>query len=283
MPMLETAAGKLFYLDNGCPQPDAPTLLLLHSSGASHRQWRSLIAEIGQGWRILAPDQVGHGDTPLPQQQVTLEDELSLLAALLQQVDGPVHVAGHSYGGALALELARRHPSRIAALAVYEPVMFRLLRDSAQQDAWREIATLGQRLVDLAASGDLGDAASVFLGYWIAPGAFEALPAALRAGVIASMAKVAGDFALMLQADAVDTDFSMLTMPVLLLSGSETTLAVRGVIAELRRLLPAPRHIDLAGATHMAPLQQPALVNPLFTDFLNIAAQLAGRGLQRAG
>jgi pimeloyl-ACP methyl ester carboxylesterase len=282
MPLLETAAGKLFCLDNDCPNPDAPTLLLLHSGGGTHRQWRQLIAQMDAGWRILAPDLVGHGETPALPQPFALEDELALLAVLLQQADGPMHVVGHSYGGALALELARRHPARIASLAVYEPVMFRLLRDSDRQDAWREIATLGQRMVDLAAAGELGEAASVFLGYWIAPGAFEAMPAGMRAGIAASMAKVAGDFALMLQAGPVDTDFGMLAMPVLLLGGTAPTGAMRGVMAELRRLLPAAQAIDVAGAGHMGPLQRPDLVNPLLADFLAAAAR-SGQGLRHAG
>ncbi|MCW0235465.1 MAG: alpha/beta fold hydrolase [Ferrovibrio sp.] len=285
MPMLETTAGRLSWFDNGCVEGDAPRLMLLHSGAASHRQWRPLIAALGRGWHIVAPDLVGHGETPMPDHgRPTLEDEVALLAALLERMDGPVHLIGHSYGGAMALELARRQPQRIASLAMYEPVAFGLLRDSSQRDAWREIALVAQRHIDLVENGDARAAAIAFLDYWVGPGALLAMPEPMQAYVTGCMRPVASEFRELLQAGGTAADdLKSLTMPVLLLCGSETTLAVRGVIAELRRLLPAPRHIDLAGATHMAPLLRPDLVNPLFTDFLNIAAQLAGRGLQRAG
>lgn len=287
MPVIDTAAGRLSYFDNDCLEAGAPTLMLLHSSGASHRQWRALMAQMPRGWRILAPDLFGYDDAPMPHaaagRQSIVQVELNLLGALLQKIDGPVHVVGHSYGGAVALELALQHPARIAALAVYEPVMFALLRDSEQRAAWREITAVAQRLVDLAAAGDLRGAASVFIDYWTTYGAFAAMPEAMQATITASMAKVAAEFGEVLGRRDAPPDFSALTMPLLLLAGGETTLAVRGVIAELRRLLPAPRYVTLAGATHMAPVSQPDLVNPLLIDFLAGASVAAGGGRRHAG
>jgi pimeloyl-ACP methyl ester carboxylesterase len=290
MPILETAAGRLHYFDSA--QTDAtlaadglPTLLLLHSSGASHRQWRQLIGQVTQNWRILAPDLFGYGGTPLPrsatQPASILQAEMDLLGALLQQVDEPVHVIGHSYGGAVALELALLHPTRIAALAVYEPVMFALLRDSVEQDAWREIAHVAQRTIDLVGAGDLRTAASAFLAYWVAPGAFEALPEAQQATLAAGMPKVAAEFGALLQRHDARPDFGVLTMPVLLMCGSDTTCAARGVSAELRRLLPGPDFREVSGGRHMAPLQQPDLVNPLLLDFLDRTATCARSQRQR--
>lgn len=285
MPVIDTAAGRLSYFDNGCVEGDVPRLMLLHSGAASHRQWRPLIAALGRGWHIVAPDLIGHGETPMPDHgRSTLEEEIARLTALLERMDGPVHLIGHSYGGAMALELARRQPQCIASLAMYEPVAFGLLRDSSQRDAWREIALVAQRHIDLVANGDARTAAIAFLDYWVGPGALLAMPEHMQAYVTGCMRPVASEFRELLQAGGTAAaGLKSLTMPVLLLCGSETTLAVRGVIAELHHLLPAPRYINLAGATHMAPLLQPDLVNPLLTDFLDIAAQVARRGLQRAG
>lgn len=288
MPVLETAAGRMSWFDNGVTEVDAPTLLLLHSSGASHKQWRQLVAQLGPAWRILAPDLFGYGDPPMPERSSShpsiVQGEMDLLGALLeQQTEGPVHVIGHSYGGAVALELALRHSERIAALAVYEPVMFGLLRDSAEQAAWHEIAQVAQRQVDLVAAGDLRGAASHFIGYWTAPGAFEAMPATLQDTIAAGMAKVAAEFGEVLRRRHAMPDFSRLAMPVLLLCGSNTTLAVRGVLSELRRRLPAARFVEVPGAVHMAPLQQPGLINPLLMDFLTATRKSPEHAPRHAG
>lgn len=287
MPMLETAVGRLSWFDNGNADTRAPNLLLLHSSGATHRQWRHLVAQLGQRWRIFAPDLFGYGETPMPDRASSphrsiVQDELDLLGGLLQQIDGPLHLVGHSYGGAVALELALAHPGRIASLAVYEPVMFSLLRDSQQQSAWHEISQVAQRQIDLVAAGNLRGAASHFIGYWTAPGSFEVMPEAMQAAIVAGMPKVAAEFRELLRRHGMQSDFSALTMPVLLLCGSNTTCAARAVVAELRRLLPNPRFIEVMGAVHMAPLQQPDLVNPLLVDFLDVTAHATRGGLRCA-
>jgi pimeloyl-ACP methyl ester carboxylesterase len=274
MPMLETAVGRLSWFDNGCDGAGAPRLMLLHSGAASHRQWRPLIAALGRGWHIVAPDLIGHGETPMPDHgRPTLEEEIALLTALLERMDGPVHLVGHSYGGAMALELARRQPHRIASLAMYEPVAFSLLRNSSQRDAWDEIASVAQRHIELVENDDTRAAAIAFLDYWVGPGALQAMPEHMQAYVTGCMSTVASEFRELLQAreTAVD-DLKSLAVPVLLLCGSDTTLAARGVIAELRRLLPAARHINLSGAAHMAPVTQPERVNSYLIDFLQAVA-----------
>jgi pimeloyl-ACP methyl ester carboxylesterase len=285
MPMLETAAGPLSWFDNGCVEGNAPRLMLLHAGAASHRQWRPLIAALGRGWHIVAPDLVGHGETPMPDHGWhTLEQEVIRLTALLDRMDGPVHLIGHSYGGAMALELARRQPRRIASLAMYEPVAFGLLRDSSQREAWQEINRVAQRHIDLVADGNARAAAIAFLDYWVGPGALLAMPEHMQAYVTACMRPVASEFhELLLAGGPAAASLKSVIMPVLLLSGSETTLAVQGVIAELRRLLPAPRYMTLAGATHMAPLLQPDLVNPLLIAFLDQAVQAAQSGRRQVG
>jgi pimeloyl-ACP methyl ester carboxylesterase len=284
MPVIETITGPLSYFDTGRVAADAPRLMLLHSGAASHRQWKALIADLGRHWHVVAPDLIGHGETPMPaHDNPILEEEVGRLAALLERMDGPVHLVGHSYGGAVALELARRQPHRIAALAMYEPVAFGLLRDSSHRDGWHEISTLGRRQIDLVARGEMRAAAIAFLDYWVRPGALQAMPEPMQVYIAGCMPAVAAEFRALLQPGAADTDFSRLTMPVLLLSGSEATCAVRGVVTLLRRLLPAAGFVEVAGARHMAPVQQPDLIHPLLLDFLGSAVKAAQLRLRQAG
>lgn len=280
MPMLDTAHGRLFYADNAPADAGAPQVLLLHSGGASHRQWKQLVGQMGSRWRVLAPDMIGYGATPMPAHAPTLADEIGLLSALLNTLDGPMHVVGHSYGGAMALELARARPERIASLSLYEPVTFALLRDSDRQEAWREIAGLAKRHIALVEQGDAESAAHAFIDYWIGKkGALRAMPMPQQQYVIGTMAKLTAEWTMMFNTDPGPHDYHALTMPVLLLCGSETTLAARGVAAELRQRLPVPpRFQELPGLGHMAPLMQPDVVNAVLLDFLEnaVACMTAG-------
>ena len=47
---------------------------------------------------------------------------------LIDRIGGPVHLVGHSYGGAVALKLASQRPADLRSLTVIEPAAFQLLR-----------------------------------------------------------------------------------------------------------------------------------------------------------
>ena len=88
-----------------------PTVVLLHSSGSSGRQWDPLVAGLHDRFRLHAVDLHGHGGTPAWQagRPMSLEDDAALVEPLLLAPEG-VRLVGHSYGGALALKLASLHP-----------------------------------------------------------------------------------------------------------------------------------------------------------------------------
>lgn len=270
MPMLDSGAGPLAYFDNAPVLADAPNVLLLHSSSASGLQWRKLVRELTPRYRTLVPDLIGYGASPMTQAMPTMADEIARLRALAERIEGPIHLIGHSYGGAVALELARAIPQRIASIALYEPVAFALLRIGGPREAWDEIAAVARNHLRLVQAGDLAGAAVAFLDYWVAKGALHTLPEDLRRYIVCTMAKVAAEWQMTFAARPQPGDFAALTMPVLLMAGSATTLAARSTAEILRGLLPDVEWQLLEGLSHMAPVNQAEKVNPLFHAFLEV-------------
>lgn len=97
-----------------------PDVLLLHGFGSDRLSWMLNQSEIAPGARVLAPDLPAHGANA----GVDVGDgSVAVLAGLVAADldDTPKHIVGHSLGGAVALELARSHPGRVASLTLIAP------------------------------------------------------------------------------------------------------------------------------------------------------------------
>lgn len=105
------------------------TVLFLHCSGSSAREWAPVTAALEEPVDAVPLDLIGYGadadawpaDAPL-----TLDHEADRLAHWLQG-PRPVHLVGHSYGATVALQLALRWPTHVRSLTLYEPARFALL------------------------------------------------------------------------------------------------------------------------------------------------------------
>ncbi len=115
-----------------------PTVVLLHGWGLAHSSYRRPAEALGaQGCHVLVPDLPGFGWTPdLPYTRVTFERfaealEGFLRAVLRAEATGagasvgepvpvaqPVHVVGHSFGGAVAVQLAHDAPDLVASVSL---------------------------------------------------------------------------------------------------------------------------------------------------------------------
>jgi pimeloyl-ACP methyl ester carboxylesterase len=255
---LETKEGDRFYREAGAGEP----IVLLHCSSGSSGAWLPVMDHLGQDHRVLAPDLLGYGrSAPWPRDAALAPDgELGVVGALLDVAGCPVHLVGHSYGGAVALDAARRYPRQVVSLALIEPVAFRLLR-RADPASWGEIAALAERHLALVEEGQDAAAAEAFVTYWMGPDAWQQMPEPARDGTVRTAAKVAAEWRLLF-ASAEDhlEAIAAIDIPTLLVCGGRTRRPARRVVEILRRALPHVGLHEIADAGHMSPLTHPTAV-----------------------
>ncbi len=105
---------KLAYVELG--DPKGPPLLLLHGYTDSSRSW-SLAAPYLQDYRLLIPDQRGHGAADAPRccysTSAYADDARQFLDALGVE---RAAVAGHSMGSMVAIAMAAEYPERVSKI-----------------------------------------------------------------------------------------------------------------------------------------------------------------------
>jgi pimeloyl-ACP methyl ester carboxylesterase len=98
---------------------EGPPLVLVHGAVSDRRVWKPQIDALADEFTVLAWDAPGCGESDDPPESFRLPDYADVLANLIAALElRPAHVLGHSFGGALALELALRHPDAVAKLVI---------------------------------------------------------------------------------------------------------------------------------------------------------------------
>ena len=104
----------------------APLVVLLHGTAGSPRQWRDLVDCLPEDFETVALDLPGYTVQEAPAVSRSLTSEAEMIFRKLRGFGRPVHLVGHSYGGALALRIAVTWPMAISSLTLFEPAIFHL-------------------------------------------------------------------------------------------------------------------------------------------------------------
>lgn len=116
---IQAAGIQTNYHDLGRGEP----VLLIHGSGpgvSAWANWRLSLAALSQHFRVIAPDMVGFGFSERPANyHYNMDNWVAQALGLLDALHiSKASVVGNSFGGALALALAIRHPERVNKLVL---------------------------------------------------------------------------------------------------------------------------------------------------------------------
>jgi pimeloyl-ACP methyl ester carboxylesterase len=243
---------------------------LLHCSGSSAAQWHELAALLNNRFALIAPDQFGCGGTDAwaGRQPIRMADHARLAAEVIRRQGRPVHLVGHSFGGAVALRLALDDPRLLRSLTLIEPVAFQLLREGGAEDAllFAEIRGLAGAVFESTLNGHGHAGMRRFVDYWNGEGAWARLPAATQDRLASQVGGIAANFSCVFADGTRAADYRRIAVPTLLLRGSESPRSVARVADRVAAALPHAEQRTIAGAGHMLPLTHAAIVAAAVTE-----------------
>ncbi|WP_318215140.1 4-carboxymuconolactone decarboxylase [Streptomyces sp. SCL15-6] len=262
--MSETPSNTLQYRFDG-PE-EAPVLILGPSLGTTWHMWDRQVPELAQQWRVFRFDLPGHGGAPAH----AAGSVADLTARLLATLDGlgvqRFGYAGCAFGGAVGIELALRHPERLASLALI-----------AASPRFGTADEFRQRGVIVRTNG-LEPIARSAPERWFTGGFAAAQPAITEWAVQMVRTTDPGCYISACEALAafdVRGELGHVGVPTLVLVGSDDQVTGPAEARTLVAGIPDARLAVVPGASHLVPVEQPAAVTDLLVRHFNTAWQTA--------
>ncbi len=136
----------LHYTETG----QGEALILLHSGGMSGQEWQPQLVALSRHFRVIIPDQLGHGETPMIAEKLTIGDIAREVVELLDTLNiQQAHLVGSSMGGAVALWMTVHYPQRVNKLVLFRvgyrknADTYTVSRGMADPDYWRKVGLHG--------------------------------------------------------------------------------------------------------------------------------------------
>lgn len=257
--MIEVEGHSIAYERQG----NGPPLLLLHGWPSNSREWRAQIAGLADEFQVVAWNAPGAGPSSDPPEDFGLPDWAEVLAAFVQALGlQRVHVCGLSWGGGLALQLYRRHPTLISSLILVGA--YAGWAGSLPAAAAEERLRLMERNAELPPAG------------W-APALIRTLvaddtPAEITdelASIIDELHPVATRTALRAFAEADLRDvLPQVDVPTLIVNGERDARAPRSVWEPLHSAIPGSDVVLIPDVGHMVDVEAPNRLNDEIRAFL---------------
>jgi len=256
-----TANGHDFtYVEDGT----GPPLVFVHGSLLDYRYWTHEVAYFADHFRVIALSRRHHWPTP-PKGDFTYkgEDQTADVLAFIEALEtGPVHLAGHSYGGFIAARIACLRPDLLLSLTLMEPggavegqAPARVLVDEHRQAA------------ELVRQGKAASGVAQFLDVVCGTPKWEDGTEDYKSMTLSNahtISEQVRETRPPLNADLI----SRIPCPVLLMIGARSVSPFPETVNRLRELIPQARYVSIEHASHMINMDNRAAFQTALARFL---------------
>lgn len=254
MPTLESSGVRLHVQELGHGDK---TVVLVHQLLGNMASWYfSLAPALAHTRRVVLYDMRGHGKSERPSTGYGLNSMTQDLATVIASVtDGPVSLAGHSYGAAISLRYAIDNPERVEKLALVETPLPMNIQEVTQwvmghesvESMLAHLPEPQQRLVETRRSGNRASR--------------------LLEGTVNLVAGTALREEINAEPDISDEELESIKAQMLFCYGTSSPLASSAKL-RMERVFPQARHSMLEGG-HNLPMDAAPALTALLTEFLN--------------
>lgn len=254
------------YVEEG----SGPPVVLVHGSVSDYREWSKQMAPLAQYYRVIAYSRRYHWPnlSPGTDADASLERQVEDLAALIKAMRiAPAHIIGHSYGAAVALDLALRHPELVRRLVLAEPGVPGVLANLPEDDAvLKESQAVRGEMKEAFASGDAERIVRTYAAR-VAPGELEKATPEVRQMLLANVAAFQLDYNSRRPPFTCD-DARRIAVPVLILSGDRSSMGLQRIAETAGRCIKEARFVRIPQATHWMQHDQAQAFNSAVLAFL---------------
>jgi pimeloyl-ACP methyl ester carboxylesterase len=240
---------------------EGPPLVLVHGAAEDGRAWEPQLAALADEFTVVAWDEPGAGRSSALPADFDLAGYAGCLATLIEALTlGPAHVAGISWGGALAQEVYRHHPELVATLILVDT--YAGWKGSLPEEEVRARVAGAREM--LAAPAEEFDPTL--------PGLFAGDPPAEFVPLLEEMAaavrpeSLGTQLLLMAETDQRDL-LPRIDVPTLLIWGELDARSPLGVARQFEQAIPGAELVVIPDCGHVSNLEQPERFNQAVREF----------------
>lgn len=263
MPKTTVREQSLHYVEKGTGFP----LVLMHGFPLDGGMWREQVDDLASRCRVIAPDFPGFGQSTSAR-AFTIASMADDIRALLVSINAlPCALAGLSMGGYVAMNFAARFGGDLRGLILVDT------KDAADTPEQRENRN---RMIEVARTKGSAAVAELMLPKMLAPEALDRRPRQVRAlrEMMEACPATTIEHALAALRDRPDmtSELAKLAMPALIIVGDADAITPPSVMSAMQQRMPRARMVQITGAGHMSPMEQPAQVNRALRQFMDETA-----------
>jgi 3-oxoadipate enol-lactonase len=243
---------------------DAPVVLLGGSLGSSVRVWDPQVPALARRLRVVRFDHRGHGRSPVPPGPYEIADLAQDVLALMDRLGVErAHYCGLSIGAMVGMWLGANAPERVDRLV--------LMCTSAYMPP---ASMWAQRAAAVLAAGTPEAVADPIVDRWLTPAFAAAHPEErlrLRDMLVANPPDGYAACCGAIERMDLRADLPRIAAPTLVVSGAGDPATAPEHQALIAGSIPGARHELVAGAAHLASVEQPQIVTQLILHHLEAA------------